>query len=141
MIPQRAAAVIVQNGKILLMHRIKDGQEYFSLPGGTVESGELPEQTVIRELQEEFTIDIVIDRFLFDGVSMGKHGYYYLVKEFSGTPTLGGEEKRIMTEHNQFHPVWKPLIELRDLQNLYPEDMRLKVADILDKEYASQHSR
>jgi len=132
MIPKRAAAIIINEGKILLMRRIKNGEEYFSFPGGLVESNETPEQAVVRELKEEFTLEIKIDRLMFDMESMGKHGYYYLVTEFTGTPVLGGEEKMIMTEANQFHPAWMPLEKLRDLENLYPEDVRHKVADVLE---------
>ena len=130
--PKRAAAIIIKNAEILLMHRIKNGEEYFSFPGGMVEMNELPEAAAIRELKEEFCIDITIDRFLFDMESMGKHGYYYLVTEFKGTPILGGEEKMIMNESNQFYPIWKPVEGMRSIPNLLPKDIRERVADLIE---------
>jgi mutator protein MutT len=130
----RAAAVIVRDGQILLMHRLKDGREYYSFPGGSVEEGETPEQAVRREIQEEFTLDIVSEKLLLEMESMGKYGYYYLVRQFTGVPTLGGEEKRIMTRENQYHPAWKPVAELRELGILYPEDVRRRIADLLVRE-------
>jgi ADP-ribose pyrophosphatase YjhB (NUDIX family) len=130
---KRSAAVIVRDGRILLMHRIKNGEEYYSFPGGLVEDGETPEAAVVREIREEFTLGIIIEKFLFDMESMGKHGYYYLVTEYSGTPVLGGEEKALMERdpENRFSPEWKPMAEVRGLKNLYPEDVRLRIARIL----------
>ncbi len=133
-IVKRSAAVIVRDGNILLMHRIKEGKEYYAFPGGSVEDNETPEAAAIRELREEFTLDIIPEKLLLEMESMGKYGYYYLVKRFTGEPVLGGEEKAIMTPENQYHPVWKPLAGLRDIQNLYPEDVRLKIADLLASE-------
>jgi len=132
--PERATAVIVVGTRVLLMRRKKHGEEYFSFPGGTIEQGESPEQAVVRELKEEFTIDITINRFLFDSVAMGKKSYYFLVILFTGTPVLGGEEKDIMAKdpENQFAPEWRSVAELRTLENLYPQEARERIADILD---------
>jgi len=46
--------LVVRNNKILMVkHRRPNQHEYFTLPGGGIESGESPEQAAIRELQEE----------------------------------------------------------------------------------------
>ncbi|EMR12100.1 NUDIX hydrolase [Methylophaga lonarensis MPL] len=47
----RAAAVIVDRGKVLL-HKIA-GDNFWSVPGGRVEPGETAAQAVIREIFEE----------------------------------------------------------------------------------------
>ena len=47
----RAVAIIVNNEKVLLMHRINNGKEYHVFPGGGVENGETVEQAVLREVQ------------------------------------------------------------------------------------------
>ena len=60
----RAAAIILDRNRILLMHRIKEGKEYYVLPGGTIEKGESPEETVIREIKEETNLDAKIERKL-----------------------------------------------------------------------------
>ena len=62
---QRVAAVIIKERKILLMHRIKDGREYFVFPGGGVEENESLESALVREIKEEFNIDIKIEKLLF----------------------------------------------------------------------------
>lgn len=46
-----AANVIVQDGALLMLYR--DDKEYWELPAGKVENGELPRNAAIREAQEE----------------------------------------------------------------------------------------
>ena len=41
-------AIIIKGDKILLMHRKKDGEEFWVYPGGHLELGETPEQAMIR---------------------------------------------------------------------------------------------
>ena len=60
----RAVAVIVNNRKILLMHRINNGKEYHVFPGGGVENGETVEQAVLREVQEETSLEVKIEKLL-----------------------------------------------------------------------------
>ena len=48
--------ILIENSKILLIHRIKDNQEYYVVPGGGIEDGENYIKTVIRELKEELAI-------------------------------------------------------------------------------------
>ena len=55
----RVSAIIVQDSKIVLIHRKKDGQEYWVLPGGHVEDGESPEAALTREVKEETEEDKV----------------------------------------------------------------------------------
>ena len=50
--PQRAVGVIIKDNKILLMRRIKNGQEYYVFPGGGVKEGESTETAIIREIRE-----------------------------------------------------------------------------------------
>lgn len=54
----RAAGIIIKNNQILLMHRRKNDQEYWVIPGGHVEGGETPEQTVQREIKEELSLEV-----------------------------------------------------------------------------------
>jgi len=53
----RAQAVILNDeNKILLVKHVKNGKEYFVLPGGGVEFGEAAEESLLRELKEELDI-------------------------------------------------------------------------------------
>jgi mutator protein MutT len=52
---QASACYLVCEGKILLLHRAADRVEpgAWGVPAGKLESGETPEEAVVRELQEE----------------------------------------------------------------------------------------
>ena len=119
--PQRAVGVIIKDDKILLMRRIKNGQEYYVFPGGGMENGETIETAIIREIKEELSINPKIEKLLFEIENQGRQEYYYLIKEFTGQPKLGGEEKQRMNKNNQYYPVWIELNKVKDLNNLYPE--------------------
>jgi 8-oxo-dGTP diphosphatase len=62
----RAQAVILdEENRILLVNHVKDGKEYFVLPGGGVEFGETAEESLLRELKEELDItDVKSVKFL-----------------------------------------------------------------------------
>ena len=51
-------ALIAVDDGIVLIHRVKDGREYYVVPGGGVKDGETHEDTVKRELLEELGIEV-----------------------------------------------------------------------------------
>mgnify|MGYP001496438931 CR=1 FL=1 len=129
---QRAAAIIIKEGKILLIHRIKNGKQYFVFPGGGVEKGERTEETVMREVKEELNLDVLnIEKLLFQIKNQGRKELYFLIKDFSGIVEFGGEEKEIMNENNQYYPVWISFEEMKKLKNLYPEEAKEKAIKLL----------
>lgn len=60
------AGVINYQGKILIAQRRRDKSlgGLWEFPGGKIESGETHEQTLNREIHEEFDIDIQVGKFL-----------------------------------------------------------------------------
>ncbi len=52
----KASGIIIVDHKVLVERSV--GKEYFIHPGGKIEAGETPKQAVIRELKEEFSIDV-----------------------------------------------------------------------------------
>jgi 8-oxo-dGTP diphosphatase len=129
MIPMRVAAIIIKDNKVLLMRRVKEGQEYFVFPGGGINEGESAEDAVIREIKEELSLDIKIDKLLFQIENRGQQESYFLIKEFSGTLELSGPEKERMNENNQYYPTWIDLNMALDLSSLYPEEARQKLGN------------
>ena len=55
----RVSAIIIKNNEILLMHRKKNGEEYWVFPGGGVEDTEKAEQAIIREVTEETNLTVL----------------------------------------------------------------------------------
>ena len=58
-------AVIVNKGRIFACQRgYGEWKDWWEFPGGKIESGESPEEALLREIREELSIDISIDRHL-----------------------------------------------------------------------------
>lgn len=110
-------AIIIEDGKLLAMFRRKiksDGsvKEYYVIPGGGLEEGETLEENVIRELKEEFNVDIEIIKFLGTEEYEDTIANYFLCKIVNGTPKLGGEELERMTPQNYYEIKY---IDLREI--------------------------
>jgi ADP-ribose pyrophosphatase YjhB (NUDIX family) len=60
-----ARAIIIEDGKILVMFRKKQGSKYFTLVGGRVYDNESIEHGLIREIKEETGLDITNSRLVF----------------------------------------------------------------------------
>lgn len=59
------AAIIEHEGKILATQRgYGEFQGGWEFPGGKVEAGETPEEAIVREIQEELSATIEVDRFV-----------------------------------------------------------------------------
>ena len=127
---KRVCAIIIKDNKILLMRRIKDGQEYFVFPGGRIKENESEEDAIIREVKEELSLDAKIDKLLFQIENRGQEELYFLIKEFSGIPELSGPEKERMNENNQYYPEWIDLDKASNLVNFYPEEARIKLLQL-----------
>jgi len=128
---KRVVGIIIRGRKILLMRRIRNGREYFVFPGGGIEGNESLENGVIREIKEEFNLDVKINKFLFQIENRGRQEFYFLIKEFSGVPEISGNEKKRMNKNNQYYPVWKELKEISNLSNLHPEKAKQKVKEMI----------
>ena len=128
---KKAIAVIIKDDKVLLMRRIKDGRQFFVLPGGGVKIKENLESAAVRVIREEFDLEIKIDTFLFRMENQGRTEFYFLVKSFEGEPRISGEIRQIINENNQYHLQWKKLNTLDKLSSLRPTEARKKIQRLL----------
>ena len=67
----RVAGIIPMKDGFAFMHRVgvikrKDYQEYYTFPGGGLEEGETLEEGTIREIKEEFGINVKVIRKLYE---------------------------------------------------------------------------
>ena len=58
----RVQAIVVRDGRVLMVKHHQNGEEWWCLPGGAQEADEAPGQGALRELREECTVDGVIVR-------------------------------------------------------------------------------
>ena len=119
----RAGGIVICEGRILLMHRVKEGREYYCMPGGGVKRRETPEEACTREMREETSLDIddltPFCHFEREGVTE----YYFLVGRFSGTVELGGPEKERCSEENHYRLDWIELDRLSEVL-LLPDELK-----------------
>jgi len=121
----RAVGIVIKDDQVLLMHRRRDGREYFTFPGGGVEEGENVEEAVARELREETTVKIAIKRLLYHQFyDDGTEQYFYLCDWLSGVPRLDAKSPESQDlENNFYEPLWFKQIEAKELR-LYPLEIR-----------------
>ncbi|MFA6512200.1 MAG: NUDIX domain-containing protein [Patescibacteria group bacterium] len=108
----RAVGIILNNGKLLLLRRVKPDEEYFVLPGGGIEEGETPEQALLRELHDELGIEPSTHEKVFTRHTDNGEEHYFLITAHAGTPNLGPEIRARMTEENQYFIHWVDVMRL-----------------------------
>ena len=89
-------AIMFDNDEVILLFRrvVKNNKtkEYYAIPGGHQEPNETIEDCVIREIKEEYNVDIKIIQKLGIEEDVGRISHLYYVEIINGTPKLGGEE-------------------------------------------------
>ncbi len=116
----RAAAILIEHDQVALIERHRSGRHYFTFPGGGVEEGESPVQAVVREMEEETGLRVVVQRKLGEAWFHGNRQEYFLVSTVGGVFGTGlGEEYQPapaekMRSFGSYRPLWMPLAELPD---------------------------
>ena len=91
-----AFALIVDDvGRVLLVRHSYGGQ-FYALPGGAVEPGELPQEAAVREIREELCVDARVTRLLSINsfVHNGRfQAYVFIAEIIGGTPMHPGTEE------------------------------------------------
>ena len=119
-------AIIIENNKLLTFFRRKnkDGKikEYYSLPGGGQEKGETLEENVIRELKEEFNVDIKIIDYLGKKESDNYIEHFFYCTIINGITKLSGEELERNCQDNYYELRYIDINEI-DKIDIFHKDM------------------
>ncbi len=102
-------------------------------PGGGVEEGESPEETVCREFREEVGIDVRVVRFLVKSATpSGAPLYWYSAESVERDPNA----LRVVVQQEEAAGYeWRSLVELLDDPDFLPNNLAI-VRRIVDGEIA-----
>ncbi len=112
----RAAVVLIEKGQLAMIERHRQGQHYFTFPGGHVEPGETPEHAAVREAEEELGLQVNVKKLLAEIWWHDKPQYYYLAETVGGKFGSGQGEEILhpIPDKGSYEPVWVPLTSLLD---------------------------
>jgi len=129
----RSSAIIIKGNKILLIHRVNNGEEYWVFPGGAVEDNATPEETVAREVNEETGLNCVKIKFAFfqQNFQNGNKHPFYLCSVKGKEIKLGGPEAKRNFSDNWYNPEWIDRSELNNLL-IYPEEIKEKILQLFN---------
>lgn len=137
MTKNRAAGILIENNKVLVIHRIKNSNEFWVFPGGGIEDGETAELALIREMAEETSLVVeVLDKAIEIESNFNeerKLETYFFIKRISGEPKLSidsPEASRMLESNNEnfYELTW---LDIDSLNNyiIYP----IKVKEFIQK--------
>ncbi|WP_263701421.1 NUDIX hydrolase [Bacillus thuringiensis] len=121
MIRNRSAAIIVQEGKIALIKRIREGETYYVFPGGGIEEGETPEEATKREAYEELGVHIKVGHLITEVEFKGTE-YYFNAHIIGGVFGSGKAEEFELKDRGSYIPLWLPIYELEKV-NIKPYEV------------------
>ena len=129
--------IIIENDYVYLMfrRRIKENgekKEYYVILGGGVNENETLEDNVIRELKEEFSVDIKVKEYLGKDEGEDAKANFFSCEIINGIPTLGGEELGRCSESN-YYEIRKVKINELDKIDVMGRNMIIKAYNSLMK--------
>ena len=136
----RAGAVLIENDKVALIERYRDGKHYFVFPGGGADEGETPEQAAIREMEEETGLRVTVKHKLAEIYFGLSTQHYFLVKCLSGEFGSGTGEEYTDADPNHpaqgiYIPIWMPIAELPEHEDVYPAEVVELVLQAVDGDW------
>lgn len=125
-----------QTKQILLIHRWKNGEEYFVIPGGGAESGETAVQAAQREIQEELGWSLsekqLQPAFTFRN-GQRLETYFHATISHTSAPMIQGEEALRSHAQNIYQPEWLDIEAICGL-NIRPSGLKNLLLDCLTQE-------
>lgn len=137
----RVAGIVPMEDGFAFMHRVgvlkrKEYQEYYTFPGGGLEEGETPEEGTIREIKEEFGINVKVIKKLYEMKSekFNQKELFYLCEYIDGKfgtgdgPEFNNDHKyidsgRYLPEIIKRENIKDLLLLPREIKELFLEDI------------------
>ncbi len=113
--------LVVQDGKVLVIHRLNHGEEYWVFPGGHVEEGESAETAARREILEETSLRVteILQIIPYQHPKNNELQAVVVAQVEPGTPRLGNGNE-VFTPEDQYTPQWLDLKTALTLTNILP---------------------
>ena len=121
-----------ENDAMLLIHRLKNGRDYWVIPGGGAEGNETPVETALREIEEELNIQLKPADLthLLEYKSQENEHFFYAEISFIAAPEISGEEKERSNNANVYQPDWVAVKDLAQI-NLMPPKVACKIINLI----------
>lgn len=119
----RAGVILIEDGRIAAIERLRSGLRYHTLPGGSVDPGESPGEAAKREALEELGLVVRLEGLVAVVHFRGREQHYFLARTVSGTFGTGdGPEmdSPADSEAGSYRAVWlaTDVLVARDLKPL-----------------------
>ena len=125
----RAGVVLIEDKKVALIERFRNGNHYYVFPGGGVDEGESIEEAAIREMEEETGLRVTVKLKLAEIYFGLSTQHYFLAERIGGEYGSGTGEEYTDADPDDptegiYVPVWMPVEELAENEKVYPADIR-----------------
>ncbi|GEN45388.1 DNA mismatch repair protein MutT [Alkalibacillus haloalkaliphilus] len=124
--------VLIEDQKVVLIKRVREGSVYYVFPGGGIEEGETPEEATKREALEELGVEVRVGECLEKLIFNDGTQYFFLSEIVSGTIGSGKGEEYTDSSRNRgtYEPMWVDIARLPFL-NVKPKEIALKVQSLI----------
>ena len=136
----RVAGIVPINNGFVFMHRKnvkrnRDYQEYYTFPGGGLEEGETLAEGVVREIKEEFGINVKVIKKLYELENMKLHmkEHFFLCEYIDGEFGTGdGEEFSDNPEYKDSGEYIPEIVERENVSDLVLLPLEIKEKFVQD---------
>lgn len=112
---QRSRAIIIRDSKLVTMYREFDDRIFYVFPGGGMEGNETETECVVREVYEEFGINVKPIKKLYVYENEKSIEYFYLAEWINGEFATGQGEEFVGGKDGVYIP---KLINISDIVNI-----------------------
>lgn len=107
----RSGIILIEDDKLALIERYRNGLHYFVFPGGGIDEGESPQQAAVREAEEELGIIVAVKQKIAELFVNENTQHYFLAEKVSGEfgSGIGEEYGEYDPKYGTYLPLWMPL--------------------------------